>query len=586
MKKSIKKILCGLVSSAMLVSVSPAFAADTATIQWYGDYSDNQDPKLVVNFTSPAQYIQQATSVIYPASITTPTFDDYIRMSEVTVDGSETKEIVFDIENEFTESDGAYKLAVQSNGYMSDVAKAEDMVYVIAPSRIPGILSELNSATASNFGTPFAKVMPALQLADETNPTTKTNRLSAMVDIKTNDFDGAFENLEEVREAWEVSDILVYVNDSSATPEGLAERIITNAELLGIDIEDADFKKYVDENGAEDEGNDGVADNNELCVKLLANVAGYNNGAGVKSRAGLADIIGENLGIIVINAASDTLIDDAFDKYKDYFDIDASVRAKYESFNLADKGKVLRKIYNQNYTKASDLVTAFEAAVGRVESGEENNTPPIVIVPGNTPTGGGNSSPGGMSAPTTTPAPTSAFRDLPSSHWAYGYVKALAEKNVINGYDDGTFRPSNNVTREEFVKMIISATGMLQAGAECEFSDVPAGAWYYEYVASAYAKEIVSGMDEGAFGVGTNITRQDVAVIAARIIKRLKGTVPETVESTLTDIDTVSDYATDSVKLLNGMGIINGYDDGSFMPKNTLTRAEAATIISRLIENL
>ena len=586
MKKSIKKILCGLVSSAMLVSVSPAFAADTATIQWYGDYSDNQDPKLVVNFTSPAQYIQQATSVIYPASITTPTFDDYIRMSEVTVDGSETKEIVFDIENEFTESDGAYKLAVQSNGYMSDVAKAEDMVYVIAPSRIPGILSELNSATASNFGTPFAKVMPALQLADETNPTTKTNRLSAMVDIKTNDFDGAFENLEEVREAWEVSDILVYVNDSSATPEGLAEKIITNAELLGIDIEDADFKKYVDENGAEDEGNDGVADNNELCVKLLANVAGYNNGAGVKSRAGLADIIGENLGVIVINAASDTLIDDAFDKYKDYFDIDASVRAKYESFNLADKGKVLRKIYNQNYTKASDLVTAFEAAVGRVESGEENNTPPIVIVPGNTPTGGGNSSPGGMYAPTTTPAPTSAFRDLPSSHWAYGYVKALAEKNVINGYDDGTFRPSNNVTREEFVKMIISATGMLQAGAECEFSDVPAGAWYYEYVASAYAKEIVSGMDEGAFGVGTNITRQDVAVIAARIIKRLKGTVPETVESTLTDIDTVSDYATDSVKLLNGMGIINGYDDGSFMPKNTLTRAEAAAIISRLIENL
>ena len=417
MKKSIKKILCGLVSSAMLVSVSPAFAADTATIQWYGDYSDNQDPKLVVNFTSPAQYIQQVTSVIYPSNAT-PAFDHYIRMSEITVDGTETTEFVFDIENEFTESDGAYQLAVQSNVYMSDVAKAEDMVYVIAPSRIPGILSELNSATASNFGTPFAKVMPALQLADETNPTTKTNRLSAMVDIKTNDFDGAFENLEEVRKAWEVSDILVYVNDSSATPEGLAEKIITNAELLGIDIEDADFKKYVDENGAEDEGNDGVADNNELCVKLLANVAGYNNGAGVKSRAGLADIIGENLGIIVINAASDTLIDDAFDKYKDYFDIDASVLAKYESFNLADKGKVLRKIYNQNYTKASDLVTAFEAAVGRVESGEENNTPPIVIVPGNTPTGGGNSSPGGMSAPTPTAAPESTFRDLPSSHWA------------------------------------------------------------------------------------------------------------------------------------------------------------------------
>ena len=74
MKKSIKKILCGLLSSAIFASVSPVFAADTAVIQWYGDYSDNTDPKLVVNFTSPAQYIQQVTSVIYPASITTPTF--------------------------------------------------------------------------------------------------------------------------------------------------------------------------------------------------------------------------------------------------------------------------------------------------------------------------------------------------------------------------------------------------------------------------------------------------------------------------------------------------------------------------------
>lgn len=586
MKKNLKKILCGLLSSAIFASVSPVFAADTAVIQWYGDYSDNTDPKLVVDFTSPAQYIQQVTSVIYPASVATPAFDDYIRMSEITVDGTETTEFVYDIENEFTESNGAYKIAVQANGYMSDVAKAEVTVYVITPSKIPVLLSELNSATASNFGTPFAKVMPALQLEDESEPATKSKRLSAMVDIKQYDLNGSFANLEDVRKAWDISDILVYINDSSATSAGLAEKLIADAELLGVDIEDADFKKYVDENGTEDEGNDGVADNNDLCVKILSSVSGYNNGAGVKSCADILDIIGENLGVIVINAASDTLIDDAFDKYKSYFDIDEASLTKYEGFNLAEKGKVLRKLYNRNYAKASDLVADFKTAVERVAAGEENNTPPIIIVPNGTQTGGGNSSPGGMSAPTPTAAPESTFRDLPSSHWAYGYVKALAEKNVINGYDDGTFRPSNNVTREEFVKMIISATGMLQAGSECDFTDVPKSAWYYEYVASAYAKGIVSGIDDEAFGVGTNITRQDVAVIAARIIKRLKGTVPQTGDSALTDIDTVSDYATDSVKLLNGMGIINGYDDGSFMPKNTLTRAEAATIICKLIKSL
>ena len=115
---------------------------------------------------------------------------------------------------------------------------------------------------------------------------------------------------------------------------------------------------------------------------------------------------------------------------------------------------------------------------------------------------------------------------------------------------------------------------------------MPRTAWYYEFLASAYKAGVVSGITDESFGVGRNITRQDVAVIAARIIEYLKPGTTVPADTTLTDIDTVSDYAVSSVKLLNGMGIINGFDDGSFMPHNALTRAEAATIISKLAENL
>ena len=126
----------------------------------------------------------------------------------------------------------------------------------------------------------------------------------------------------------------------------------------------------------------------------------------------------------------------------------------------------------------------------------------------------------------------------------------------------------------------------MSSSAQCEFADVANDAWFYSYVASGFEKGIISGVTDTEFGIGRNITRQDVAVIAARILTYLEAEIPELTEVTLTDIDTVSDYAQESVKLLNGIGIIGGFDDGSFMPHNALTRAEAAAIISRLTANL
>ena len=569
MKKHFNKILCGLVSATMLFSGMTAFATTTPMqMEWRSDYSDNTKPKLAVTFTTPAQYIQQVTAVMYDKDITTPTSANYVRIEEVTVDSGITTDIVFNITNAFSEADGAYTVKLKGSGHLKDECEDSATVYVIKPADITTILGNFKTANVTTGSDLIDRVTPALQLAAESDSPRKTKRVDIVLNVQAADYNGAFTNLEDVRKAWAISDIIAYITDSGATAEGIKLKVDANKALLGIDTDITE----------------------EVCGDILAYSAEYNANAGVKSLRDLKGIINQYTGLRAVNGATEDTLYNVFEKYKNYFELPQASLTKYNSFTRETRDKALRLVVNNNFVKNSELVAAFVNGVNTAETATDTpSTPPVIVVP---PAGGGNgggaSVSGAPSAPSVTPPieTTPTFTDLPTNHWAYPYVTALASKNIISGYDNGTFKPNNNVTREEFVKMIIGATGLLTDGTQCDFSDVPANAWYYEYIASAYQAGVVSGTDNGAFGVGRNITRQDVAVIAARIIKYLKPATTAPADTTLTDIDTVSDYAVSSVKLLNGMGIINGFDDGSFMPHNALTRAEAATIISKLADSL
>ena len=584
MKKYLKTVLCTVV--CLLMTFTSVSAATTMEIvDWHGDYKDGNNPKLTVTFKSPAPYQQQVIAVIYPESDNTPTFEESLRMSEITISGSGEKSIEFDITNEFSENDFAYKIVLQGNGHMKDESIVNETVYVINPGRIPGIISEFKNASITTMPGVISKVMAPLQLADETDATLKAKKVNVMYKMKD-----TFNTLEDVRNAWYSADILVYIGESTSTADGVAQRLISNADILGININDTDFKLYVDEDPfADDEGND-IADNNELCEAILAHAPSYNNNAGVQSVEELQDLIGELLGLIVINDSSEDFVDDAFDKYKGYFDISSDTMSSYNKLATGDQGKALRAIYNKNFSDTKQLITAFTTAVNTLSAGGDIADTPVIIVPDGNSGNPGGSGGSGISVPTTPSVPTepvktTEYKDVPSSHWAYPYVSELSTNGIISGYDDGTFRPDNSVTREEFVKMIVGAAGLYDSEADCDFADVPASAWYYSYVASACANGVVNGIDDMTFGVGHRITRQDVAVIASRILS-VFGKETASGDTSLTDINEVSDYAQESVKMLNSMGIINGYDDGSFMPKNTLTRAEAATIICKIINSL
>ena len=133
--------------------------------------------------------------------------------------------------------------------------------------------------------------------------------------------------------------------------------------------------------------------------------------------------------------------------------------------------------------------------------------------------------------------------------------------------------------------MIVSASGLYSASAECEFGDVQNGQWYYKYISSAVSAGLVNGVSEDTFGTGGLITREDAAVIAARILDKF-GKKVNAESAVFTDANLISDYAADSINTLAALGIISGQPDGSFEPQGALTRAQAARIIVLVRDNI
>ena len=109
--------------------------------------------------------------------------------------------------------------------------------------------------------------------------------------------------------------------------------------------------------------------------------------------------------------------------------------------------------------------------------------------------------------------------------------------------------------------------------ATTEFSDAN-GDWYTPYIAAAVEHGIITGRDDGTFGVGQNITREDIAVI----IFRTQGS-PAAEMHEFPDSDQISDYAEGAVSYMYSTGIARGDDNGYFNPKNSATRAEASKML-------
>ncbi len=178
-----------------------------------------------------------------------------------------------------------------------------------------------------------------------------------------------------------------------------------------------------------------------------------------------------------------------------------------------------------------------------------------------------------------------SLTDANEVSWATEAITYLYANGYISGYEDNTFRPNNSVTREEFVAMLINAVKTSTADAEASFNDVTKNDWFYSVVAAAERDGIVKGDDKGNFGVGDNITRQDMCAMLERAIEKYNLNIKANYSpQRFADFDSIADYAQNAVVMLQSAGIVNGVGDNKFAPEDTVTRAMAAKVIYEIVQ--
>lgn len=177
-----------------------------------------------------------------------------------------------------------------------------------------------------------------------------------------------------------------------------------------------------------------------------------------------------------------------------------------------------------------------------------------------------------------------SFADIKEVPWAEECIIYLYNKKIIDGKSDNEFKPNDNITRSEFVKLVSLAFPSKAESKSKVFSDVEKDAWYAPYIENAYDNGWINGISDDIFGVNDNITREDMAVILYRIAKTTG--IPIAKEKTVLfyDDDEISSYAKEAVNALAEGEIISGNDNNEFMPKKTATRAEATKLIYCLVK--
>lgn len=176
---------------------------------------------------------------------------------------------------------------------------------------------------------------------------------------------------------------------------------------------------------------------------------------------------------------------------------------------------------------------------------------------------------------------TEYYDDVADYAWAHVAILDLTQNGVISGTGNNKFEPARTLKREEFMKLLVNAFGLADMKATSSFSDVSdPNAWYYMYIASAEKAGITSGRGDGTFGIGDDVTREEMAALIYRAALKANArlTAPTAAITPYSDINEVSPYAVDAVRILAASGVISA-TNGVFGPKEGTSRAQAAVAI-------
>lgn len=196
---------------------------------------------------------------------------------------------------------------------------------------------------------------------------------------------------------------------------------------------------------------------------------------------------------------------------------------------------------------------------------------------------GGGEEPGRK--PGEKPAPAVQLTDI-SEHWAKDAILRAVELGFVTGYEDGTFRPQGQVTRAEFVTMLMRALAQADlaagAGGEIDFADsasIPA--WARSFVMQAVEAGIVTGYDDNTFRPKQRISRAEIAAMAVRAVSLQPD--PDAA-LTFADADSAPKWSRGYIAAAAEAGLMKGRGGNSFAPNDFTTRAEAVVLILALLD--
>ncbi|MFC5530667.1 S-layer homology domain-containing protein [Cohnella yongneupensis] len=188
-------------------------------------------------------------------------------------------------------------------------------------------------------------------------------------------------------------------------------------------------------------------------------------------------------------------------------------------------------------------------------------------------------------AEVATQASATADGPLPNDiqgHWAEGAIAEWIKLGLIQGYEDGSFRPNQTISRIEFVTLVNRAFGFSGGGA-ISFADVPAGAWYIPQIQAAKAAAYIGGYTDGTFRPQGKLSRVEAGTILSRLVPVVSRSSEEPLGQ-FADRESVPSYGHDPLNAVLASGYMEGFPDRTLRPLQPITRAEAVTLLNRLLK--
>ncbi len=177
------------------------------------------------------------------------------------------------------------------------------------------------------------------------------------------------------------------------------------------------------------------------------------------------------------------------------------------------------------------------------------------------------------------------FDDI-AGHWAEDYVKFVTARRLYVGVGNQTFAPQSKMTRGMFAMVLANMEGGIADYKNSAYSDVDINAYYGKSIAWAADKNIAANTSGGNFRPYDPITREEMAAMLYNYIKYKNYSLTAVNNGTFSDIGSVSWWATEAVSSMKHYGIIAGREQNKFVPDDTATRAEVASILANFIKIL